>query len=198
MHYWLSSGCNQRRKDLGNLAILFQEDPSGDLVNQWQLNEPHNCPMRGARERECPGRHVLLHGDHVPLPILIARYDLHCLSATCCDSVLPPSVPLDATSAATALNSARECLYSVFLFASNCYCKEKPNTQSTIILSEKTKCASSTPNFQLHKKKRRLISGTGRGQRGGNDDDSPAKRTKHPIHCHVCLERGLRDDAGGR
>jgi hypothetical protein len=146
MHYRLSSACNQRRKDLGNLAILFQEDPSGDLVNQWQLNEPHNCPLRGARERECPGRHVLLHGDHVPFPVPFARSDL-CLSATRCDSVLPPSVPLDATSAATALNNARECLYSVFLFASNCYYKEKTNTQSTVILSEKTKHASSTPNF---------------------------------------------------
>jgi hypothetical protein len=80
-------------------------------------------------------------------PVLFARSDLHCLSATRCDSVLPPSVPLDATSVATALNSARECLYSVFLFASNCYCKEKPNTQSTVILSEKTKRATSTPNF---------------------------------------------------
>ena len=131
-------------------------------------------------------------------PVPFARSDLHCLSATRCDSVLPPLVPLDATSVATALNSARECLYSVFLFASNCYCKEKPNTQSTVILSEKTKRASSTPNFQLHKKKRRPSSGAGRGQRGGNSDDSPAKRTKHPIHCHVCLKRGLRDDAGGR
>jgi hypothetical protein len=41
--------------------------------------------MRGARERECPGRHVLLHGDHVPFPVPFARSNLY-LSATRCDS----------------------------------------------------------------------------------------------------------------